>query len=529
MIQLVLHHAAKDLRAVRPWLALWLALLLVNFVAMVPAVDLAARQDDAVLGLTVWTYLLAVLRVALGMLIVVRVVHADPPAGTTAFWLTRPLPSRAVLCAKLLVLGGLVGASAAANLAGLLLNALEPAMVPVALAEIALFEAIPLLALAVVASLTRDTARLVLAGLACLLPYLAGRVITVNMTADGLDAHVGPGVLPLELIVVAFSLLCLSVQYLARRARRTLGLAGVGLALIAVVGSVAPLQRDRAAVTTPWPGAASVSARLTPDSPQGPAATLNVRQSRRIHANLELQGVAAGVVVRVQSVDGRLRFPDGHEVQFRQDLGWGTYTITGESGRDAQVTAAAAHALGAEVFHAEDQHGWYMRIPLAKTDTPEVMARKGMPGRYEATVTLVAHRLRLAGVLSRRPGSHIRTGSQGLTILERRRNDSMDMLRVRLAKAALLWERTPALEFLLVNRSRAEALPGYYNQRSARLEPLSPFYLWAPLSTVSFVKALLENRGLDDTWFEGSELALLTIEEEGTFTKQVTMDEVTLR
>jgi len=251
--------------------------------------------------------------------------------------------------------------------------------------------------------------------------------------------------------------------------------------------------------------------------------------SRRAYANVELTGVPPGVVVRLQSVDGTLRFQDGHEARLQQDLSWRAYTITGMSDRDPEVTVAAAHALGAQVLHAGDEFHWFTRVPIADTDGPDVRARSGMPGRYDATVKLVAYRLRLAGVLPRRPGARIQTASQGLAILEGSGNDATEVVHVRLAKAALLWQPPRALEFLLVNRSRGEALPGYYNQRSSRIDQLSPLYLWAPRSTVSFTKSLLEKRGLDDHWFEGSELAILAIEEEGVFTKRVTMDEVTIR
>jgi len=529
VIRLVLHHARKDLRAVWPWLTLWLALLLVNLVAMIPAVDIAARRDDSVLGLLVVTYLLAVVRVALGMLIVVRVVHADSPAGTTAFWLTRPLSCRAVLSAKLLVIVGLVGLGAVANVAGLLLNGLEPARVPGALAEIALFEAIPLLPLAVVASLTGDTARLVLAGLACFFAFAVGRLTAVNVTAWGHDARIGVGVLLLGLVVFACSLSCLTVQYLARQARRTLGLVGVGLAMIAVVGFVAPFRPERPDVTRPWPEAGAVSARLTPYVPPRPIAARSSLQSRRVYANLDVQGLPPGIVVRPLNVDGTLRFEDGHEARFQQELGWRTYTIAGQSALDRQVTAAAAHAVKADVFHAEDDYNWFMRIPLVATDTADIRSRVEMPGRYEAAIKLVAYRLRLAGVIPARAGAHLGIGSRDLTIEERGGTESVFTLTARLADPALLWTTSRELEFLLVNRARGEAKPGHFDERSSTTDRLFPFYLWSPVARLQFGRALRDNnRKLDDEWFEAAELAVLTIEEEGAFTVRVTMDGLTI-
>jgi len=561
VIQLVLHHVRKDLRAVRPWLLLWLALLVANVVCLVPAVDLAFRWADPRSEQFIWwTYMLSAARVLLGMVLTVRVIGADEPSGTTAFWLTRPLPSGALLSAKLLVIIGLIGVGALVNVAGLLLNSMEAGMIPGALGEIALFESLPLLPLAVVASLTHDTARLVLAGLACLVLYGAGRLTAVKVTAYGHDARIGVGVLFLGLILFASSLSCLIVQYLARQARRTLGLAGAGLALVAVVGFVAPFRPEPPGVTRPWRQAASVSARLTPYAvAKGTIPAEAVRASpkiaaatplyRRIYADLNVQGLPPGVVVRPQSVDGTLRFPDGHEARFRQELSWRTYTITGQSALDPQVTAAAAHAVKATVFHAEDNWNRFMRIPVMATDTPDVRQRWDMPGRYDGTVKLLAYRLRLAAVLPRKAGASAGFRSRHLAIARGPESNGpgvnegggssapagrtegepeVEVMQARLTAPALAWQPRGGVEFVLVNRSRGEALPGHYRQRFGRPEQLSALYLWAPIADLAFPYRVGKRR-LDDDWFRGAELAILTIEEEGSFSVKVAMDEVTVR
>ena len=325
MIQLVLHHARKDLRAGRPWLFVWLALLAFTVAGLVPAVDLAALRGTG--GFHPGQYLLSGARRWLGMVRAVEVVHADAPSGTTAFWLTRPLGARAVLSAKLLVLAGLVAVAAAASVAGLLLNSMAASMAPAAFAEIALFEAIPILPLAVVASLTRDTARIAMAGLACLVPFLAARVAVVNVAAYG-GRTLGAGVLVLGVVAVACSLWCLGAQYLGRRTRRTLGFAALGAALMAAVGFVAPFAPGPASVNGQWAAGASVTATLRPYVPPRPTG-LAPAPTRRLYAYLDLHGLPQGIVVRPRRVNGMVRFQDGKQATFDESLSWGAFTIVG--------------------------------------------------------------------------------------------------------------------------------------------------------------------------------------------------------
>jgi len=526
VIRLVLHHVRKDLRAVRPWLLLWLALLVANVVCLVPAVDLAFRRASPRSEQFIWwTYLLSAARVLLGMVLTVRVIHADAPAGTTAFWFTRPLTSRTVLIAKLVTILGLVGLAAAASVAGLLLNALEPAAAPAALVEVALFEAVPLLPLAVVASLTRDAARLVLAALACFGIFLAGRLTAVAAAAYGHDNRVGVGVVLLGAIVVVFSLWCLAAQYLSRRPRRTGAVAALALLLMAAVGFIAPFRPAPPAVTRAWPSGATVSATLTSYTPLSRAGVV-----RRHYAMLELRGLPPGIVVRPQSVDGTLRFQDGHEQHYRVDLWSGASTIRGRSAFDRQVGAAAADVLQAAVLHADDREDWFMRLPLVDIASSEVLARQETPARYEGSVKLIAYRLRLAALLPMTAGASTGFASRHLAVVSGPgRDDGAHVWRVRLTAPALDWRPAGEVECLLLNRSRGEALPGHYRARYGRLEQQLALYLWAPIADLAFPYRAGGNRRLDEAWFDGSELAVLSIEEEGSFSVKVTMDEVTVR
>ncbi len=96
----ILHLIRWDIRRFRALLGVWLLLLTVNAIldATWPglAADRATRQLVGTIG-----NLLSLTEVLLSIVLIVQVVHAHPLVGTTAFWMTRPIPPGALLSAKL--------------------------------------------------------------------------------------------------------------------------------------------------------------------------------------------------------------------------------------------------------------------------------------------------------------------------------------------------------------------------------------------------------------------------------------------
>ncbi len=166
-MKLILHHALKDLRAQRWLLAAWAAALLTLAAvdAIRPDLLLAEpgrrRTVDDPAG---WVLLsVASLRVLLSWLIAVRIVHADPLDSTEAFWLTRPLSLRTLLAAKAGAIGGLfVGVPAAVVAVVLAANGVSAAAIPGLVLRWLLIDLVLLLPIVLVATLTRDLARVVL-------------------------------------------------------------------------------------------------------------------------------------------------------------------------------------------------------------------------------------------------------------------------------------------------------------------------------------------------------------------------------
>ncbi|MGH7997211.1 MAG: hypothetical protein ACREFX_12770 [Opitutaceae bacterium] len=141
-MNLLFHQLKKDIRALRLPFAAWLALLIVRMSLEIasdiplPHVGAPTKALAAVLtgvGLVVyWVFT---------VLLAAWIVLEDPPGGTTAFWLTRPLPPRRVAASKLLLLACLVLVPAGAEIGGLILAGATLPMLAVAAVGQVLYQA----------------------------------------------------------------------------------------------------------------------------------------------------------------------------------------------------------------------------------------------------------------------------------------------------------------------------------------------------------------------------------------------------
>ena len=99
-MNLILHHLKKDIRCLRLLLLLWFILLLVNSLVMRSGLDRLITSDEGTEVLAAAYVLLYVLQQILQIVIVCQLVQADALAGTTAFWLTRPISKKQLLFSK---------------------------------------------------------------------------------------------------------------------------------------------------------------------------------------------------------------------------------------------------------------------------------------------------------------------------------------------------------------------------------------------------------------------------------------------
>ena len=173
-MQLVIHHLKKDVRYLHFLLVLWFVLLLVNSLLIRSGLDRFIVSDEGVEVLATAYVLLYVLQQILQIVIICQLVQADALAGTTAFWLTRPISRKELLLSKsLFVLLILVLPSLIAEAIVLRLNGISVSqMLSVLPQEVMLQSALFLVPTMLVAALTPNLPRLVVTGLASVTAFL---------------------------------------------------------------------------------------------------------------------------------------------------------------------------------------------------------------------------------------------------------------------------------------------------------------------------------------------------------------------
>lgn len=258
---LVLHLFLADARRFRTLSAGWLLLVgaLTAFDGVRPTferdveVDMAAGMARGML----WTATQLVL-----LVLVARVIQADPPTGSDAFWMTRPIEPRSLLASKLTLLAILVVA-APVIAEGVLMAACRmpaPAILRASL-QSTLFHTLLLVVLGSIASLTATVARFLVLGTASIVAssvlFFTAAVIyertqrtsfsfslASGETAGGPKLPVPAGDPTADVgrfaLVTLAGLALIATQYLTRLRTRSVPAGVAGLSLAYTVAAVWP-------------------------------------------------------------------------------------------------------------------------------------------------------------------------------------------------------------------------------------------------------------------------------------------------
>jgi hypothetical protein len=542
-MNIVLHQVRTDLLRLRWSLLVWSALLAAA--TLVPALKLdllAPDRESAGRVLLAHTWLLNAVTV-FGWVLATRVVHADPTDGTTAFWLTRPLPAARLAAAKLaLVLGLFVAVPAALGALGAGANGLGGRLLVRMSAEWGLVTLVFVLAIVLLATLTRDVARIVLTLIVSAIAWLSLYVIHVVMATATREVMAGGLLARYSGLLVAASLFCAGLpalivgQFVSRRTRRSVVLA------IALMGSLAALVElwpwnllavDRP-VTDPGFDARTVAVSVAPSKP-----LLGLR-GKHFYGRFSASGVPPGWVVVPYTTRGRLRLADGTTL-FSSRQTWlttvGYFDVFEALGFGAGVLAAVEHVTGARLLNnpwpADGSSAPSTSIPLV--DVPESVLRAQPAGvwDYDGTLTCGALRASEVDAVALRVGGVARLGALEATVVAVERilvPPSGDAVRIalRTARPRLLFPRlTPAVSYVLRNRARGELLVGHRVSigRMPRFnsEPLDVRYV-----DLDFEPVRGRPLALDDTWVADAELVLVALEQKGVFAKAVHISDLRL-
>ena len=292
-MKLILHHALKDLRAQRWLVAAWAVVLGATCVlesleldvvsaGTVPLRRLWAAPTTAPTSSFVYLlFALALTRVVLAWVLAIRFVHTDPAEGTDAFWLTRPLSRPTMLAAKAVLIGGLLLLVPGVAAVGVfVMNGVPWTALPAAVLQWMLLDALFLLPLTLVATMTRDLARVVLSGTSW--PPEPGplrrstartgtscRSSDVYFRTTDRPAASAAAVLVIAGAAVLLASALAAQQYLTRRTTRTVMASVAGLLVILGVAAAWPGRAALGRVpnsVVEWTGGARISAAVPAES-----------------------------------------------------------------------------------------------------------------------------------------------------------------------------------------------------------------------------------------------------------------------
>lgn len=536
---LILHQALKDVRAERWLVAVWAAVMLA--IAAIETLKLdayLAGLDAAHTRATPVVSLLAALTLArpiLGWLLAVRIVHQDPLDDASAFWLTRPLSPGMLLAAKLgllsflfLVVPGLVATVV------FLANDVAPALVPGFVFQWLLLEAVLLLPFVLLATLTRDLARLVLAIIVgtvawAVLQTVASIGYDVNMRIPSPWFYrtvaltwTGFGV---ALVAVCASLVIW--QYRTRRGAATTWaalIAVLGLATVAALPSVALLpeiDRWQPQADNQWEGARGVTVAILPD-------TIRERPFRRqavgVIGDVAVAGGEKGILLDIVEGHGTLRLPNRTTAIEEPDVDRFNF--------DPVFHIALGDEAGRRTFERAIGARLVTRVPLnwnalnlVQLPPGEYREFQGTSGAYEADLVMAAYRVAVSRAIQLRPGLATGVDSVGITLLppgpvrDTRSSWRFDFRET--VPRALVPVPVARVGYVLRNRRLGEAalLVGRAKHLTAR--GLTSTFLLVTDVSVALEPSVTDLRPSDRAWLADAELLVVSFELVGTFDKHV--------
>ena len=462
MNALVLHVAAKDVRQLRVWLGAFFAVVVLRAALMTASFGMHAGGESLAVAADSADLALALLHLGLLVAVGVQLVQVDRLVGTTAFWVSRPVPRLTLLSAKLLtavvclvlipcLLDAVVLAFSPATWTEVLGAACEGTFVRLALV-------VPVMALAAV---TADLAVFVLSGVAALLGTL---MLVAGLTAlkllpwrsvPAVDTAIAVG----AALTLVISLAALAHQTVTRRTGRTVGLIVIsGLVILHIANRLdwpflqPPLGLEAGSLDTARVTVAMTS--MPPAETPSPADG----HSWLVRATCALGGAPPNVRLVPLAVESVATFPDGTTSRLEASAGtraWGAIPY----GRLILSPTVQSAIGGARLIGAESGPEKPVVRPIASFSRQEFdkFAKGGT--RFDTRVTVGGLAYRVLAVLPVDSPHTADTVDRRVSVRPLECTPERCGVEVVEAKPAFAMDlrRPSAVIWLLVNRSRHEA------------------------------------------------------------------------
>jgi hypothetical protein len=325
-MSLTLHLLKKDLRRSHLLLGFWLFLVAVQYAVMAASLNPAHHAAQVAFGLTsgagpiVQSLVLAVL--------VALLVQEEPLAGTTGFWLTRPMPRSSVLRTKAIFGLVLLALPVLAEVTVYLLGGITPHDILLAVPEIVLEQLQVMLPAALLAAVTPNFARFAVvgavAGVALYLVTLGAQALPNYISPEGIDPNQFSPTLWRSRTITSDLLIALGLggalihQYFTRRTARTVAigavteLGAVAIGLLWTWNYFPPLPKPAASLQLE-PN--QIHLQLEDSYVQDRNANnATGRPEKNVSGEIEIDGLPNGYAALPQAIRPKLTLSDGRAI-----------------------------------------------------------------------------------------------------------------------------------------------------------------------------------------------------------------------
>jgi hypothetical protein len=570
-MNLTLHILKADVRRfawpIVAWTALTIAGTVVNGIAPRLATEVEMWPFFALSAVLLW-----VGRMIFAAAIIVLVVQTHATVGSRAFWLTRPIPRGALVASKMMLLIAVVAGVPALTEAALMVVYDVPAgdMAKVTV-EWGIVRAIAVLAIMVLAALTRSLAQFALvcgalaaaAAVASTLVAAAARLASRGAVGV-LTAVTGDVVVEIQrrwpdatpaiaswVVLISTFVLVLWVQYHARSRRRSIALAGGGLLVAAVVAVAWPWPLLHAEPGEPGRAESGETMRL-----EAPAQAIwfdnggfqlgDGPRWHTAHAEMYVKGLAEGWFASVQLLRGRLTF-DGQTL--RSGVAPAFTIVSAAPGAPDTKKAALLSVLDVDVIR--DQWNTLSYRPavlyMRHEDLPVARTR----GAYDGEFRIDLNRVEPAGMLPLAEGATFLDRGYRLRVNRVDVGEGGPRISATISRTFSLFDRAarPQYSVYLRNRRTREAIEGQMQLNRFHVWQPGPLMLgaYSPLGfytgffvdayQIRFPSSLLPYRRsgsftpgpwTQPGWLEGAEIVVVRVTGGASLTRTVTIPQVAL-
>jgi len=543
-MSLLTHLVIADVRRHRLVLAVWLFIVVAT--AIVDGARPLLGADPAVRAVGILGSLLWLAYLLLMIVLIPLVVQTHPLVGSTAFWMTRPIPPRTLLVSKAVLLAVVMIAAPMLAEAVLMAAYYVPlAQIAAVAAQTALSQTFWMILLMTAAALTPNLTRfaLVCGGALVALALLLAATLAISMAtmedsppmSGGGDTGEPTSGFVLTVLAVVAGVALIVVQYRSRSRVRSVPVGASCLFLAFFAASAWPWPMLAPRLDVPAWVAAESTLRLSA-SAETVQVQVNERMSpfsrrtewRLARARVWLAGIEPKWSADVRVLEAALHLDGGTRLA---SAGSGYPSATPIEGNEERPTRGVLrHLLGVERlvdFHpprGESAVVFFLRDSDFRKLAPATGTYRG---RFQ--VRLTHHDLEATLPLQR--GATHQNGAYRFIVEGVERTSASVSILARESDATSLFDRRPTseLSFYLRNRRASEAVVGSAHDPGegfflARFLP----FVYAVGRTSGFsARNLLvqfppgyrvegESFSIDDDWFKGAELVIVRAIHEGS-------------